>query len=442
MSHSQRSHSVRSWVLPLLAVVLLLGSLQVEAELCSLDNVPAATLLLPYFEVDLSAAQGEGVNTLFTIHNAFPTPTLTHVSLWTDWSQPVLNFDVFLTGYDAQTIDLYDVLANGNIPLTADAQSDPGDLISPHGGISAWDGSFPQTDAAGSVDCANVFPFLTNPVLAGALLAEAQAKFTGAPIEGACFGSDQGDSRARGYITIDNVDSCSLLFPSDLEYFTDGVNRGVASFQNQLWGDWYVFDPNNSLTLSASPLVHIEAKEDLGFFGDTNYTFYGRYTTPNLTIDVREPLANAWGFRYQTSEPSWVTDLVVWRDSTVFDHDPAGYDCSGSRNGPEWKPLWQGSVQCFNQAEEVVELCSKGSCFPLESQRMQFDTGELSVPYDTGWCRVEFGFPDGVFVNFDYDPPGDVMQGWVGATDRSPGIVTSGLTAIDLGHACNIPPSP
>jgi hypothetical protein len=33
--------------------------------------------------------------------------------VWTDWAFPVLIFDLFLTGYDAQSINLFDVLALG-----------------------------------------------------------------------------------------------------------------------------------------------------------------------------------------------------------------------------------------------------------------------------------------------------------------------------------------
>ena len=58
----------------MVACLLALGG-QSFAELCTIDAVPAATLLLPYFEVDISDGDGDGtadpggVNTVFTIHN-------------------------------------------------------------------------------------------------------------------------------------------------------------------------------------------------------------------------------------------------------------------------------------------------------------------------------------------------------------------------------------
>src|SRR6266550_1707987 len=76
---------------------------------------PAATLLLPYFEVDAYAPIGSGPTTLFTITNTSRYPQIAHVTLWTDWAFPVLGFNLFLTGYDVQAINLYDVIVRGII---------------------------------------------------------------------------------------------------------------------------------------------------------------------------------------------------------------------------------------------------------------------------------------------------------------------------------------
>src|SRR5215203_2248167 len=107
-----------------LALLSLLGmGGQAFAVIGTIDDVPAATLLLPYFEVDL--ANQNGVNTLFSINNASATAVLAHVTVWSDQSVPVLDFDVYLTGYDVQTLSLREVLQNGNLPTTASAGQDP-----------------------------------------------------------------------------------------------------------------------------------------------------------------------------------------------------------------------------------------------------------------------------------------------------------------------------
>src|SRR5258708_40248761 len=81
---------------------------------CDIKVGPAATLLLPYFEVDTNP-QVPGQTTLFTITNVTRYPQIAHVTLWTDWAYPVLSFNLFLTGYDVQAINLYDVIVRGVI---------------------------------------------------------------------------------------------------------------------------------------------------------------------------------------------------------------------------------------------------------------------------------------------------------------------------------------
>src|SRR4026209_2309250 len=106
------------------------------AVIGTIDDVPAATLLLPYFEVDVDNPVS-GVNTLFSINNASSTAVLTHVTVWSDQSVPVLDFDVYLTGYDVQTISLRDIFVSGIVPTTASAgQDSAGDTISPKGPVS------------------------------------------------------------------------------------------------------------------------------------------------------------------------------------------------------------------------------------------------------------------------------------------------------------------
>ncbi|HEV7669531.1 MAG TPA: hypothetical protein VGS22_13485, partial [Thermoanaerobaculia bacterium] len=100
--------------LALLGLLALSG--QAVATICTIDDVPAATLLLPYFEVDLS--NPNGINTLFSINNASATAVLAHVVLWSDLSVPTFDFNVYLTGYDVQSISIRDIF-NGTVPRTA-----------------------------------------------------------------------------------------------------------------------------------------------------------------------------------------------------------------------------------------------------------------------------------------------------------------------------------
>ncbi len=446
--------------LALLIAGLAASGVPASAEMCTLDNVPAATLLLPYFEVDLDAAPGAGVKTVFTIHNALPSPTVAHVSFWTDWSQPTLDFDIFLTGYDVQAVDLYDVFANGNLPVTADEQGDQGqdggrvadptsscdgtvDSCSPHGSHPSWDGSFSGNGASGSLNCIDIFPFFVNPLLSGSRLPDMQAKHTGQTLAGGCFGADHGDNVARGYITIDNAETCTLVFPheTDFDYFSDGVDPSIASNVNQLWGDWYFVDPGNPSTLPVDALVHIEADDAFDSTSTpTGQTFYGRYTGDLGGIDNREPLANAWAFSYRHAPPELVTDLVVWRDSKADDQSfDVGYPCgSGPGSGPDWHPLDQTQVVCFNQTEGAVEICTEADCLPLESQRLALGTGDFDVPFTAGWCQLNLDVAGQPISRPPAPPlPPEVAQSWVGATVRGGSVVAGGLNAVAISHACD-----
>src|SRR5690242_11962371 len=82
---------------------------------CDIGTAPAATLLLPYFEVDIAAPVATAQTTLWTITNVSAIPQIAHVTVWSDWSYPVLDFNIFLTGYDVQAINMYDIIARGVI---------------------------------------------------------------------------------------------------------------------------------------------------------------------------------------------------------------------------------------------------------------------------------------------------------------------------------------
>src|SRR3954466_13767903 len=58
------------------------------------SSAPAATLLLPYFEVDFKSPQTTARTTLFTIVNTSDLPQIAHVVVWTDWSFPALDFNI------------------------------------------------------------------------------------------------------------------------------------------------------------------------------------------------------------------------------------------------------------------------------------------------------------------------------------------------------------
>ena len=413
------------------ALGLLLGGSGVGAEMCTVDVVPAATLLVPYFEVDTENALG--VNTIVSVHNALPQPILLNVTLWTDYSIPSISFHLYLTGYDVERINLSDMFLNGNIPITADLQSDPSDAISPNAGNSTWDGSFEG--------CDTIFPLYSNPVVVGDLLDRLVNGHTGVQVQSAnqnCIGSNYGDDIARGYITLDVVNNCQLGTPDQSGYF-DGFNP-IASTVNAVWGEMSLIDAGNAFSVT-EPLVHIEADPSFDSTStDTGYTFYGRYTQALNGVDHREPLGTAWGVRYSTGAPFDGTDWVVWRDSTSS-VPPTEVACNFN---PLWYPLQETQVDCWSEQEDLVSICGDNgeddpACFPLETQKVAVNQGDLALPWDFGWCRLDLNVPNDSFPT-DVDFPssgGNTTQSYVMGMTKSSGLYQVGAGAVQLGHACD-----
>src|SRR5512143_2949962 len=101
------------------ALFALAGS--ASAITCTSDQHPAATLLVPYFQVSYDDAgnlvsTGVGArDTIVTIANASSAPMVAHVSVYTRESIFKLDFNVALTGWDVQAMRVSDILA-GNLP--------------------------------------------------------------------------------------------------------------------------------------------------------------------------------------------------------------------------------------------------------------------------------------------------------------------------------------
>src|SRR5258706_1584501 len=110
----------------LLLTLLLLCAPYARADnddSCDIGVAPAATLLLPWFDVDINAMPGTGRTTLFTITNVSSRPQIAHVTLWTDWAYAALNFNIYLRPFELQSVNLYDVFGHGVIAPGSEASA-------------------------------------------------------------------------------------------------------------------------------------------------------------------------------------------------------------------------------------------------------------------------------------------------------------------------------
>jgi hypothetical protein len=413
----------------LLGVVLVGGP--AGAEIGTMDAVPAATLLVPYFEVDL--ANPGGVTTLFAINNASATAVLAHVTLWTDQAIPTLTFDVYLTGYDVQTINVRD-LFNGVVPRTASVGQDPTDTIS-NQGLLSQDINF--------ASCNSILP--PGP-LAAAVVTHLRNAHTGqasASFGGLCSGSNFGDNVARGYITVDTVTQCNALRPSDAGYFA-----GVASFQNVLYGDYFYVDSGNNFA-QGDTAVHIEAcipgNGYIGYVGSgaghcplgvADYSFYRRYTGGD---DQREGLATTFATRFLNGGAfSGGTDVIVWRDTKRVPTGPAGPYACGGLGPPAWFPLGQADVVAFDEQENATDLCAATACFPRAAARVPTNVAPLIVPVPFGWLYLNLNtVVAGSTVPFE-----PLSQAWVSPVMDAQGRFSVGFKGTALDNVTNpgVPP--
>ena len=292
---------------------------------CDISTAPAATLLLPYFEVDFKSPQTTAQTTLFTVTNVTALPQIAHVVVWTDWSFPALDFNIFLTGYDVQAINLYDLFARGVIAPPSGTTSN---TTVPTGNPA---GATPLSNATGNPNITSLAGCTALPgALPPSIVADLQSVFTtGKSTTGAiCSTSTAGGgvhANAIGYITIDVNANCNTsLVVGDANYFTTNI-----LFDNVLIGDYQQVNPNPATGNYAggNPLVHIRAVPEGGSVGSlaagpsTNlpYTFYDRYTITgspaNRHIDRRQPLPAIWAARYiQGGTGAFNTNYKIWRE--------------------------------------------------------------------------------------------------------------------------------
>lgn len=414
---------MRKVVCAALALTVFGLSRGASASIGTIDPVPAATLLLPYFEVDL--ANAGGATTLFSINNASASSVLAHVTLWTDFSIATKSFDVYLTGYDVQSINVRDVL-NGFLPQTATAGQDNSDTISPKGTLSQ-DINF--------VSCTGQLPPAT---LAPGVVADLKAAHTGQPVL-ALFGSTKcaslnyGDNIARGYITVDTVNTCTTKKAGDAGYIGTEVTN-----QNVLWGDYFYLNPAQNLA-EGDTLVHIEASAtDPLTTTSGHYTFYGRYDGWTAA-DNREPLATTFLSRFINGGAfSGGTRLDVWRDTKV---NQAPFTCGGAP--PSWYPLSQEQIVIFDEQEHPVVTPIFPFFpqptpvplipFPVATQSTPVGGVGLPVPYSFGWLYLNLNTTVAGNPNPPFDPTS--AQAWVTAIHRATGNFSVGYGATQYDNA-------
>ena len=352
---------------------------------------------------------------------------LAHVTFWSDLSVPIFDFNIYLTGYDVQTINLRDILVNGILPQTASDGQDPTDTISPQG---------PFSQDINFSSCSVILP--PPAALPAIFIQHLQTSLTGKPspiLGNLCAGRTLGDNIARGYITVDTVNNCTLRFPSDTGYF-----GGDATDQNVLWGDYFYINrlrtrPRAIRWSTSWPTPPIPTPRPPATTLSMAATSAGRRRTTAIRWPPTSPPATS-------GDNSTDTSLVVWRDSKV---SQTPFTCPATANvRPSWFPLGQEGLVIFDETEQAQVPQSSPvspappsslSPFPAESQRVAVGGGRLPVPFAAGWLYLNLNTtvtPAGAV------PPSDpaAAQAWVSVKmGNSAGRFSVGFDAIQLDNA-------
>lgn len=444
---------------------------------CDIGTAPAATLLLPYFEVNGNVAAGTGQTTLFTITNVSRYPQIAHITVWTDWSFPVLDFNVFLTGFDVQSLDLYDVLVNNRVaPGTGPGPgtSSTSKTITPQGGAGTRTDIVPVANngnpnlvasAVGAGGSCSALPGTLPPTLMEAVrsaLTTGEYNVAGTAVQ--CDPDTVGGvhSNMIGYVTVDVVSLCSIRLPDDPTYIATEL-----LFDNVLIGDYQHVDGSPAVGNFAlgNPMVHIRAIPEGGPSGVLNnpgtflpYTFMDRYTfgapgngIPTRTFDRRQPLPSTFAARWiQGGSGAMNTNYKIWREG----YTAGPQSCDGAIENANM-PV--AEIVRFDDIENAYGFGQQQICSPCPpgvgpSLPETSSTSTTSAVYPPltgsridGWMYINannFGDPEYSASRAGFAPAGSgttvrASQNWVTISMFAQGRYGVEFDAAWLGNGCS-----
>jgi hypothetical protein len=359
-------------------------------DTCDIAVAPAATLFLPYFEVDFQRPRTKATQTIVTVVNVSSLSETVNVTLWTDWAYPALRFPLSLRAYEVRTIDFYDVFARGTIGSACGP-----DTLSP------------------------------------ALLSDLRRVFTTGIPDDASLGCGPPaqlggvHDNASGYATIDVVEGCPVADPF-----------AALRYDNVLIGDYEQLVPEQNYAHGGT-LVHLRAIPEGGPAGSvvaTNlpYTFYNRFTT----ADRRQPLPSAFVTRFVAGGPgAFNTSLRIWREAFTA----GGAACTAFRSNSQ---IVVAEVVRFDEHENATVITGPGcdACGDwrtITPAAVSVSAGVdnarfpwLSTSGDTGgWLYLNLNNPD----RSGQRP----SQNWVISSTAMERKFAFDLPAVPLGNGCS-----
>jgi hypothetical protein len=448
---------------------------------CTVDQRPAATLLVPYFEATFNpdgSPLGTGLNardTLVTICNASAAPMITHWNVFNERTELVLDFNIALTEFDCQSVRMSDILT-GHIPSTGFVS---GGVLRDAcqrnvGGLATNSKIYPAGNGFVRVDPASPATNLDN-TLASTILPDpawpAASDFAFQVLDSldetddsfGCKGVDRVITNPiRGYIVIDHANYCNLSNPSEDAYY---INDAIG-MENNLFGE-VIFTSGSGIPTMGGSTVNIEAATDQFQQGSAGRpfenqavgtprarTFYARYWDPatetfctNVALlanapwdcafgDAREPLGLKYAARWFNTE-GITSNFNVWRGSSGLLEDLLGPPTPASAICTDELPS-VGLVFFDEDENSVSQGCTVSPCpetpefnFPFETQRVNIGNFASALPdAAAGWVSMSFfnntvagnngGSLDQAWVEYDFQGPGAFLSASVPGNQLDP----------------------
>jgi hypothetical protein len=392
---------------------------------CDISLLPAATLLIPYFEVDVTSPAGNGQTTIFSVTNTTNLPQAAAVTLWTDRGYPVITFRMYLTGYDVQSINLYDIIRRGQIAPDEGTGSD----VSPVGELSGnpatdVDTDNPRLDEASCVNMPVLLPFILVDRMTRAFTQGVIPAIGGAP---ACEGAGGVHQNAVGYITIDLVNTCAATLPTQASYFS-----AELGYDNVLMGDYLQVDGANDFA-QGSPAVHIRAVPEGGTPSTrtpNNFTrtFYSHLQpSASRTLDNRQPLPATFGARWiEGGATGFETHFKIWREVET----PASAACSAYAGNAD---MAVQEIVRFDEEENPETLATPANQQKIPAAALISVSQDEIIPRNTtdavaGW----------IYFNLHNGRDAAVAsQNWIVSSMRAENRFSVDSDAVALGNGCS-----
>jgi hypothetical protein len=482
----------------LVALALLAATGTGYAVTCAYDNVPSATLLVPYFKVARNGATPDtgdipfgGVNTIVAITNVSEWGVISHWTVWNKQSRPVVDWNVPLTGYDVAATNVRDIL-NGKLNYNTNTQVlinglDPCVAPTKFGDTQTRYVRFtnPGSIQRGGSDDAEYSVYLV-PAFDGAFrkkvwdsldegadymeINTAPAADKDNPVCGVAS-TDGYSGDFTGYITIDVVNHCTQRFPDESRYYLNDTIATVGwdanGGANVLMGDVFFVDPATAGgNISGDAMLGLEFDTRLDWTQGEDKTFYARYDVtsgaePTGINDVRnagnfwdarfgfigdgrEPLGTEYGFRYLNDAPNGVqTWATIWRSDlwdTVIDAvGPVvrSHLCSLAYNS---QPV---IISVFDMDESLVQGPGpnpdpSGGEYIVENTYIWWESQRLIITGNTDLQPASYkgGWTDIYFPPTTYD---QYNQAFIGIQHSAPGLNVSvghNATLLDNQFLC------